>query len=213
MPRLALVREAWPALPGGARATPAVLVVDDRRRIVEANGDSCALLGLEREAIVGRKLDALIAPAMRERLDHVWRAFLGVGGHAGPFELATAGAVAEIQIALTDNLMPGRHLLVLAPMDSDVRAAVERAGELAASDHEPAAYKARAAATRPPSARELEVVRLLATGATDPQIAELLELSPATVQTHVRNAKSKLGARTRAHAVALAVGGGMISLD
>ncbi|MEJ7875109.1 MAG: LuxR C-terminal-related transcriptional regulator [Solirubrobacterales bacterium] len=42
------------------------------------------------------------------------------------------------------------------------------------------------------------------------QIAELLKLSPATVQTHVRNAKSKLGARTRAQAVALALVGGLI---
>ena len=39
-----------------------------------------------------------------------------------------------------------------------------------------------------------------------------LELSPATVQTHGRNAKAKLGARTRAQAVALALQGGMIDI-
>jgi DNA-binding CsgD family transcriptional regulator len=54
------------------------------------------------------------------------------------------------------------------------------------------------------------VLRLLASGATDVQIAAWLSLSPATVQTHVRNAKAKLGARTRAQAVALALQRGMI---
>ncbi len=57
------------------------------------------------------------------------------------------------------------------------------------------------------------MLALLAAGATDEQIAGLLELSPATVQTHVRNAKAKLGARTRAQAVALALQGGMIELS
>jgi DNA-binding CsgD family transcriptional regulator len=56
-----------------------------------------------------------------------------------------------------------------------------------------------------PTAREREVLQLLAGGRTDGQIAQLLELSPATVQTHVRNAKAKLGARTRAQAVAIAL--------
>ena len=54
------------------------------------------------------------------------------------------------------------------------------------------------------------MLALLAAGATDDQIAELLELSPATVQTHVRNAKAKLGARTRAQAVAIALRRGLI---
>jgi DNA-binding CsgD family transcriptional regulator len=56
-----------------------------------------------------------------------------------------------------------------------------------------------------PSSREREVLALLAGGATDRQVAASLHLSPATVRTHVRNAKAKLGARTRAQAVALAL--------
>src|SRR5207244_8320124 len=63
-----------------------------------------------------------------------------------------------------------------------------------------------------PTAREREVLSLLAAGATDEQIAEMLELSPATVAPHVRNAKAKLGARTRAQAVAMALQNGMINL-
>jgi DNA-binding CsgD family transcriptional regulator len=65
---------------------------------------------------------------------------------------------------------------------------------------------------RVPSEREREVLALLARGETDPKIAEILGLSPATVQTHVRNAKAKLGARTRAQAVALALVAGLIQV-
>jgi DNA-binding CsgD family transcriptional regulator len=67
------------------------------------------------------------------------------------------------------------------------------------------------ATLRRPTTREREVLALLATGATDGEIADVLGLSPATVQTHVRNAKTKLGARTRAQAVALAIAHGIIA--
>jgi DNA-binding CsgD family transcriptional regulator len=66
-------------------------------------------------------------------------------------------------------------------------------------------------APRRPTAREREVLAMLATGATDGEIADSLGLSPATVQTHVRNAKTKLGARNRPQAVALAVAQGLIA--
>ena len=65
--------------------------------------------------------------------------------------------------------------------------------------------------SRRPTTREREILALLATGSTDAEIAGLLGLSPATVQTHVRNAKTKLGARTRAQAVALAIAQGIIA--
>ena len=58
------------------------------------------------------------------------------------------------------------------------------------------------------SARELEVLELLAEGLNGQMIAERLFLSPETVRTHVRNATSKLGARTRVQAVAMVVRGG-----
>jgi DNA-binding NarL/FixJ family response regulator len=57
------------------------------------------------------------------------------------------------------------------------------------------------------SGRELEVLELLADGLNGQMIAERLFLSPETVRTHVRNATSKLGARTRVQAVAMVVRG------
>ena len=55
------------------------------------------------------------------------------------------------------------------------------------------------------SKREREVIALLASGASGAEIAERLVLSPETVRTHIRNAMAKLGASSRAQAVALAV--------
>jgi DNA-binding NarL/FixJ family response regulator len=55
------------------------------------------------------------------------------------------------------------------------------------------------------SPREREVLDLLADGLTGEEVAEKLFLSPQTVQTHVRNLMRKLGARTRVHALALAL--------
>lgn len=57
------------------------------------------------------------------------------------------------------------------------------------------------------SDRELEVLELLAEGLNGQMIAERLFLSPETVRTHVRNATTKLGARTRVQAVAMVVRG------
>lgn len=55
------------------------------------------------------------------------------------------------------------------------------------------------------TARERDVLRLLATGMTGEEAARQLFLSPETVRTHVRNAMRRLEARTRVHAVVLAL--------
>ena len=62
------------------------------------------------------------------------------------------------------------------------------------------------------SARERRVLRELAGGHTTEEVAQLLVVSPHTVRTHIRNCMRKLGARTRAHAVAIAVSDGAVDL-
>lgn len=52
------------------------------------------------------------------------------------------------------------------------------------------------------SPRELEVLALVADGLTDAQVARRLTLSPHTVHRHVSNIRTKLGAPSRAAAVA-----------
>jgi len=52
--------------------------------------------------------------------------------------------------------------------------------------------------------RELEVLRLLADGKRQPEIANALVISPKTVGTHIEHILSKLGVKSRAQAVAMA---------
>jgi DNA-binding NarL/FixJ family response regulator len=55
------------------------------------------------------------------------------------------------------------------------------------------------------SAREQDILSLLASGMTTKEIAGALFISPETVRTYVRRAIEKLDARTRTQAVAIAV--------
>jgi DNA-binding CsgD family transcriptional regulator len=55
----------------------------------------------------------------------------------------------------------------------------------------------------PLSPREREIMELMISGASNPEIAERLVIGQATVKTHVGNILEKLGARNRTHAVAL----------
>jgi DNA-binding CsgD family transcriptional regulator len=53
------------------------------------------------------------------------------------------------------------------------------------------------------SRRELEVLSLIAEGRSTREIARTLWITEETVKTHVRRVLQRLGARTRAHAVAI----------
>jgi DNA-binding CsgD family transcriptional regulator len=55
------------------------------------------------------------------------------------------------------------------------------------------------------SDRQREVLALVARGATDSEIAQQLCLSVDTVAWHVKEIRTRLDARSRAHAVALAM--------
>ena len=57
------------------------------------------------------------------------------------------------------------------------------------------------------------MLQLLADGLTGEQVAERLALSSATVRVHIRNATTKLGAATRAQAVAVALARGEIEMN
>ena len=54
-----------------------------------------------------------------------------------------------------------------------------------------------------PTARELEVLQLVADGLVNREIGQRLFLSEETVKSHVRHLLAKLQARSRAHAVAV----------
>jgi DNA-binding NarL/FixJ family response regulator len=58
--------------------------------------------------------------------------------------------------------------------------------------------------------RELEVLRLLARGLSNPEISDALVISPATTKTHVARVLDKLGLRDRIQAVVYAYEAGVV---
>jgi DNA-binding NarL/FixJ family response regulator len=60
------------------------------------------------------------------------------------------------------------------------------------------------------SARELEVLRLLARGESSRSVAELLHISRTTVNNHVQHILRKLGAHNRLEAIRRAEHAGLI---
>ena len=111
---------------------------------------------------------------------------------------------------LSDALDAGARGLALkdAPLDDLARAIdAVAAGSvyidpvLAAS----LAMRRRDGTTRGLSPREREVLRLLADGGSYGEIGAALFLAPDTVRAHAQRAMTKLGARTRTQAIAVAV--------
>lgn len=62
------------------------------------------------------------------------------------------------------------------------------------------------------SVREIEVLRLIAAGNSNKQIADRLSIGEGTVKTHVTNILSKLSASDRTHAVTIGLKRGIIDL-
>jgi DNA-binding NarL/FixJ family response regulator len=60
--------------------------------------------------------------------------------------------------------------------------------------------------------REQATLELVATGLTNPQIADRLMISVSTVNFHVHNVLDKLGAKTRTEAVVIASREGLIDV-
>jgi len=79
-------------------------------------------------------------------------------------------------------------------------------------DRVPVAARRAAAYPAGLSEREVEVLRLLAAGMTNPEIAARIVLSAGTVARHTANIYAKIGARGRAEAVAFAVRNGLMEL-
>jgi DNA-binding NarL/FixJ family response regulator len=62
------------------------------------------------------------------------------------------------------------------------------------------------------TAREVEVLRKVAGGNRNRDIADLLNISEETVKVHIKHIMDKLGAKDRTQAIAIAVRRGIIEL-
>ena len=127
-----------------------------------------------------------------------------------PFELGRQLA-ARIPGAAFVALEGADHLPWYGDAGAVVRAALEFAGvDRPQVEIAPPTDAPQAAADTHLSAREREVLRLVAVGLSDVEIAEELVLSPHTVHRHVANIRTKLRLPSRAAAVAHAARLGLL---
>lgn len=139
------------------------------------------------ERLVKRSPSLPILVYTGAREEHVLRHTLSIGARG---LLTRAASARELQSAL--EAVAGGHSYLDHRLSTLVVSGRERPSRL--------------------SGREREVLTLLAGGCSGESIAAHLALSPETVRTHVRNAMDKLAARTRTHAIALALHGGHIEI-
>jgi DNA-binding CsgD family transcriptional regulator len=126
-----------------------------------------------------------------------WAERLAEGEFSGEATmLREDGGRMAVQWGATTEICTGRRLVLLVALSTSRWG--ERFRRTLPAD-------AMAAALSP---REVEVVHLVALGSSGPEIADELQIAHDTVRTHVRNAMGKLGARSRAHLVAKALGEG-----
>ncbi|HEX2126689.1 MAG TPA: LuxR C-terminal-related transcriptional regulator [Thermoleophilaceae bacterium] len=182
-------------------ATTPMLVFDGERRYVDVNETACEVLGASRSEIIGRRIDDFTAVEGGFNLERLWARFMEDGRVNGSYPVKRFdGQVRPVVYAATADVVPGRHMAIFANGKSGSQTAP------APADDEPR----RPASQLTP--REREILQMIADGLTDREIAKRLVLSPATARTHARNLIGKLGAHTRAQAVAIAIRRGEISV-
>jgi DNA-binding CsgD family transcriptional regulator len=187
-----------------------MLMVDDQRRWVTGNAAACKLLEVGPDELPWRSMDDFAAPSERERLDEQWQTFLRSGAAEGWYQLyVPARGEVPVEFSATANVLPARHLSVFIPPEASTEwAQGDLPGEVA---WKPVVVEGVGASEL--TEREREVLKLIASGLHSAEISERLFVSPETVKSHVHHVLGKLGAHTRAHAVAIALVTGQISSD
>jgi PAS domain S-box-containing protein len=192
-------RDGWAALFASAfrQSKNPMVLVDDERRIVEANAAFVRLLDRRRDALVGHHLweftagGPLVTPAE-------WRDMLAQGRFTGAADLVHEdGSQIAVQYAGQTEIATGRRLVLFVALS------VSRWGSHFRRSAPPEE------APRALTPRQREIVHLVALGASGPEIGAELHISHETVRTHIRNAMDNIGARSRAHLVAKALGDGL----
>jgi two-component system nitrate/nitrite response regulator NarL len=207
------------ALAGSSAAT--CVVADDHPAVLRI---VCELLSERGIDVVAQAEDGVSALSFIEELKPTVAVLDLVMPHLGGIEVARRAHRAAPETGLVLYTGFGEHALLVEALDAGVCGFVLkeapvgqilRAVTLAACgevyvDPSLAPALARAAVTAtsglpPLSTREREILRLLADGKANEEIATALFIAPGTVKTYIRRAMAKLEADTRTQAVATAL--------
>ena len=188
--------DGWSALFASAfnQSRNPMVLADAERRIVDVNAAFVQLVGRARGDLVGRRAHTLVAGGPLATPSE-WRDALAQRRFTGEATLLHAdGGEIAVQWAAVCETATGRRLVLFVALNTSRWGTRFRR----AVDDESAGGAL--------SGREREVVHHIALGRSGPEIADELSITHDTVRTHARNAMTKLGARSRAHLVAKAVG-------
>lgn len=192
---------------GFDRSRHPMLICDDQRRWVSANAAATELLKTSAKDISWRTMDEFTPASGRRRLEEQWQAFLTSGAAEGWFELCIPGrGTVPVEFSAIAHALPSRHLSVFIPPQPGDRGSGE--DSLACQRVWRAIPPAGDSAQL--TQREREVITLIASGGQSIDMGARLFLSPETIKSHAQKAMIKLGAHTRAHAVAIALVTGQI---
>lgn len=178
------------------RSLVPMLIADDDRRYVAANAAACLLLRLPEEDVLRLTVDDLTPLENRRQVGPLWDAFIRDGTQEGKYELLMPdGARVTVEYSATANMEPGQHLSILMFPPGRIERDVPRRSKSVLTS------------------REREVLAMVAMGRSSSSIAAGLGIATSTVESHVRHCLDKLGARNRAHAIALGLRDGEITLE
>jgi DNA-binding CsgD family transcriptional regulator/GAF domain-containing protein len=190
------------------RSLNPMLIVDDDHRIQDANCTASLLCRISQEQLRNLRLEDITPAERRSEVELLFERLRREGSLSGRYTLQLPDqTMLEVEYSATSDIRPGHHLFILMVWSEGN--GKDSGGGAAA----PGVTAARPTDTPVLTKREREVMALLAMGDTGEQIARQLFISPDTVRTHVQNARRKLGASTRAHAIALALQAGEISVQ
>ncbi|MEJ8649191.1 response regulator transcription factor [Streptomyces sp. MS1.AVA.3] len=207
------------------RTTVTVLIVDDHPVVRDglrgmfSSAPGFEVLGEAGNGIEGVELAARLDPdvvLMDLRMP-------GGGGVAAITELARRASRCKVLVLTTydtdSDTLPAieagatGYLLKDTPREelfTAVRAAAEGRTVLSPAIASRLVSRVRSPGNEPLSAREREVLALVAKGTSNREIAAVLFISEATVKTHLTHIYGKLGAKDRAAAVAVAYDRGIL---
>jgi DNA-binding CsgD family transcriptional regulator len=206
---------------------PPAVATDTRDRIVFCNSGAAEILGRRPDEVLGTRCYETLAG--RDVFGNRFcyencpvKAGVCAEEPLAPFELSVcAGGEARRSVDVTIIQVPGVRadlyalVHILQPIDQVGRLA--RALEQLDGKRIAAAWDAQPTLSQPPSAteppltkRERQILRSIAGGLPNKEVARKLGVSLPTVRNHVHNILEKLGVHSKLEAISLAFGKGWI---